>query len=293
MALYHGYASSYALADRYFQPIVGASSSNDMYLAVAKYVFTDNAYKPNTNGKGCTAPGTTKTYTGETTIADLLIAAGHGFAFYAMGYADMLGSGIFCPAVPADCTLATPIITPCTYDPSDNPFQYYAQFADNTMYMKDYTDLAKDLAGKTLPAASMLKAAAYKNEHPGYGTKLSFGTGFVKEVVDAVEASSYADDTLVLLTWDEGGGFFDHVTPPPVSPVDNQPYGTRVPLVAIGPFARKNHVSHTVMEHSSIVKFIEYNFLGDTGQLAARDAVVANIGSLLDPSKTGIVVPED
>jgi phospholipase C len=99
-----------------------------------------------------------------------------------------------------------------------------------------------------------------------------------------------------LLTWDEGGGFFDHVAPPAGVDTDDQgqkvPYGTRVPLLAIGPFARKNTVSHVLMEHSSIVRFLEYNFVGPVGQLGHNDAKVKNIGSLLDPSATGIHVPE-
>ena len=72
--------------------------------------------------------------------------------------------------------------------------------------------------------------------------------------------------------------------------VDNQPYGTRLPLLAVGPFARTGTVSHTTMEHSSIVKFIEYNWLGKTGQLAGRDATAANIGSVLS---TSLGVPEN
>jgi phospholipase C len=65
-------------------------------------------------------------------------------------------------------------------------------------------------------------------------------------------------------------------------------------MLALGPFARKNFVSHVMMEHSSLVKFIEWNFLGgQTGQLAKRDAVVANIGSLLDPTATQVAVPEN
>ena len=97
----------------------------------------------------------------------------------------------------------------------------------------------------------------------------------------------------MLLTWDEGGGYFDHVAPPATNSVDMQPYGTRVPLLAMGRFARRNRVSHVTMEHSSIVKFLEFNFLGSTGQLMARDAVVNNIGSLLDPTATGTAVPEN
>ena len=70
------------------------------------------------------------------------------------------------------------------------------------------------------------------------------------------------------------------------------PYGTRVPLLAIGELARKGTVSHVTMEHSSVVRFLEYNFLGPVGQLAASDTKVRNIGSLLDPALTGLLVPE-
>ena len=63
-------------------------------------------------------------------------------------------------------------------------------------------------------------------------------------------------------------------------------------MLAIGKFARKGAVSHVTMEHSSLVRFLEYNFLGPVGQLAANDAKVRNIGSLLDPSLTGIPIPE-
>ena len=109
-----------------------------------------------------------------------------------------------------------------------------------------------------------------------------------------MQESCYANDTLILVTWDEGGGFFDHVAPPADSAVDNQPYGTRVPLIAIGPFAQARTPSRTcTMEHSSIVKFLEFNYLGERpGQLGARDAVVNNIGSLLDATKTGITIPD-
>jgi hypothetical protein len=62
--------------------------------------------------------------------------------------------------------------------------------------------------------------------------------------------------------------------------------------MAVGPMAAANTISHVVLEHSSIVKFVEWNWLGETtGQLGGRDASVANLGSLLDPSKTGVAVP--
>ena len=60
-----------------------------------------------------------------------------------------------------------------------------------------------------------MRAAGYRSEHPGLFTTISDGIAFVDQVVQAIHASDYAPDTLVLLTWDEGGGFFDHVAPPP------------------------------------------------------------------------------
>jgi phospholipase C len=292
---YWDLATQNALADRWFQPIAGQSSSNDMYFATAHYVFTDNAYQPDSNGHGCEVPPeTTIEYTSQTTIADLLVAGGKTFAVYAEGYAAMLAATL-CPSPPSDCTM-TPVALPtppCVYQPDDIPFEYYKQFEDDPKTMKDLSDLATDLQGGTLPSFSFVKRVQYKNEHPGYGTEITKGAAAVQEIVDLVAGSPYASDTLVLVTWDEGGGFFDHVAPPPASASDGQPYGMRVPLLAIGTFARKGTVSHVVMEHSSIVKFLEWNFLGTTGQLGARDTEVANIGSLLDPAQTGAVVPEN
>ncbi|MEO9233694.1 MAG: alkaline phosphatase family protein, partial [Polyangiaceae bacterium] len=278
-------ASQYALADRYFQPLVGQSTSNDMYLAVAKYVFTDNQFEPAATGHGCADPfaNTTSAYVGQTTIADALIAGGVSFSYFAMGFDAMYATSEFeCPKAPADCPISTPTL-PCVYDPGDVAFEYYAQFQNNHTYMKDFDDdFVPAVANGTLPQVSFVKAVTYRNEHPGYGDTISKGVTFTTAIISSILKSPiYSENTLVLLTWDEGGGFFDHVTPPPNSVIDMQPYGTRVGMLAIGKFAKKNFVSHVQMEHSSIVKFLEQNFLGKTGQLNARDTVVNDIGSML------------
>jgi phospholipase C len=84
------------------------------------------------------------------------------------------------------------------------------------------------------------------------------------------------------------------VAPPATSTIDNQPYGMRLPFLAVGPLARANYVSHVQMEHASLIKFIEWNWLGQTtGQLGTRDTVVNNLGSVLDPTATGVAVPEN
>jgi phospholipase C len=292
VSTYTGYAAKYALADRYFQSIAGASSTNDMYFAVAKEVFVDNTVKPGTPGSACSLAPTIAKYEGQPTIASLLQDAGKTFHVYAEGYADAVAAGDDCASPPSDCGLHVGIY-PCIYDASDIPFLYYAQHADDPDFVQDYSRFEEDLAGGTLPDVSFVKAVGYHSEHPGYKDTISDGMTFVDDLVQAVETSCYKDDTLILVTWDEGGGYFDHVSPPPDSTVDNQPYGTRVPLLAIGRFAKKGAVSHVEMEHSSVVKFLEYVYLGGkTGQLGGRDAVVNNLGSLLDAEAMGMTIPD-
>jgi phospholipase C len=275
---YWDLAATGALADHYFQPISGESSSNDMYLARAQYAFRDDDFEPNAIGAQCSLTDQTMSFPG-LTIGDFLDMAGVSWSFYAEGYQAMVTARQQdkCPNPPSDCTFQLPFY-PCDFDPNDIPFDYFTNFADNPNVLRDYAQFATDLTNDTLPQVVFVKGLGYHTEHPGEGTTISAGTTFVGEVIDAIHASDYAPDTLILLTWDEGGGYFDHIAPPGSGAVDGQPYGTRVPLLAIGPFAAANTISHVQTEHSSIVKFIEWNWLGmQTGQL--------------DGSTTGVVVP--
>jgi phospholipase C len=293
VADYRAMAREGALADRYFQPIVGASSANDMYLARAGFVFYDNSCVPDAVGASCSEASAERLCTfDDRTIGDLLIEAKVPFRAYAEGYTRVaLGEAAgVCPPAPADCPADTSAY-PCGYDPGDVPFAYYPSTGDGSGHLADLSALSRDLDAGTLPSVSFVRGLGYHSEHPG--SKISAGVSFVKGIVDAVQASSAAGSTLILVTWDESGGYFDHVAPPPNSLVDHEAYGPRIPLLAIGPFARKNTVSHVVLEHSSIVKFIEWNWLrGETGQLLTRDLEVNNLGSLLDPAATGTAVPE-
>jgi phospholipase C len=91
---------------------------------------------------------------------------------------------------------------------------------------------------------------------------------------------------------DESGGFYDHIPTPQANIVDDMPYGARVPFIAFGRFVKKNYISHVTLEHSSIVKFIEWNWLnGETGQMKVRDTNVNNIGDLIDSHQAGVKVP--
>jgi phospholipase C len=286
-------ASTGALADRYFQPVVGESYANDMYFARTQYVFANDDDAPlGAVGVTCGVEGSDEVQLTGTTIGDLLTAASIPWAFFAEGYTAMQQADPGCPPRPADCPFPLPF-DPCGFEPSDVPFEYYASTRDNPATMKDLSAFDDALDQGGLPAVSFVKAIEYKTEHPGQGVTLSAGVTFLTGIVEQIMQSRYRADTLVLITYDEGGGYFDHVAPPSPSPVDGKPYGTRVPLLALGPFARSGFVSHVVTEHSSIVKLIEWNFLGgQTGQLGGRDTVVANLGSLLDPTATGVAVPE-
>ncbi len=291
---YRDLAAKSALADRWFQPVVGSSSSNDMYFAMAKYEFTDNLKTPDAVGSHCGLHGARSTLTDQS-VGDLLADAGVPWAFYLQGYQAMVDANnqsLSCPDSDPQCPAGTKIY-PCVYDPGDVPFQFETRFRDNPKYMRDFSRLATDLSAGKLPSVVFVKALGFRTEHPGYKSNIKDGVGFVTGLVDTIEKSKYADSTLILYTYDESGGFFDHVAPPPDSQVDGKAYGPRVPTMAIGPFAKANFVSHVTLEHSSVVKFIEWNWLDKaTGELGARDAVVNNIGSLLDGAKTGTPVPE-
>ncbi|HZS35431.1 MAG TPA: alkaline phosphatase family protein [Polyangia bacterium] len=284
-------ASSGALADRYFQPTTGASFSNDMYLVRARYVFQDNSFGPDSVGKSCSIAQHATSF-GDATIGDLLAARGVSFAWYAEGYralADAEKSG-GCPPAPDDCRFGLGL-TPCIMDPGDVPIEYFPSLRDQPATMRDYAQLAADLASGKLPQVAFVKPVGYHSEHAGLDTTLSDGVRFVTDTIAAIRRSPYAPDALIVVTYDEGGGFFDHVAPPPAL-TDGQPYGTRVPTLALGPFARANAISHATLEHSSIVAFIEWNWLGMiAGQLGGRDQSIANLGSLLDPSMTGVTIP--
>lgn len=290
VAPYHALAREGALADRYFQPEIGATATNNMYLAIAQHAFNDNDVAPRALHAQCTDLAPQMQLQGRT-IADLLVDGGFTFSVYIEGYQAARAAAPGC-ADPDPMCPGMRAVYPCVYDPEDIPFAYYARFVDNPAYMRDLSQLDRDLAG-TLPSVSFVKPLGFRTEHPGDGTRISDGVAWVSSVVQRIRASRYASSTLILLTWDEGGGYYDHVRPPPRVEGDSQDYGTRVPLIAIGPFARAGTVSHVTLEHSSIVKFLEFNFLGATGQLGARDARVHNLGSLLNQAATGVAVPSD
>jgi acid phosphatase len=118
-----------------------------------------------------------------------------------------------------------------------------------------------------LPAVSFIKPLGPDNEHPGYAN-LARGQQHVADLVQAIQKSSFGKDTLIVITYDENGGRWDHVPPPVMA--DGWGLGTRVPAIIVSPFTAGGRIDGNQYETVSILKFIERRF--GLAPLSARDA---------------------
>jgi phospholipase C len=119
-----------------------------------------------------------------------------------------------------------------------------------------YTDqFLQDLQDGRLPNVSYVTAPDGLNEHPP--SDIAAGQAWVSSLVKGIQATQYWGSTAILITWDDYGGFYDHVAPPRLDKFGD---GFRVPLLLISPFAKSGHIDHTLCDHTSILKFIERVF---------------------------------
>jgi phospholipase C len=123
--------------------------------------------------------------------------------------------------------------------------------------VKDTSLFFSDLRDGKLPAVVWLAPGNRYSEHPP--GLISAGQAYVTGVVNAVMRSPYWKSTAIFLTWDDWGGFYDHVAPPNVNYFG---YGLRVPGLVIGAYARKGYIDRQTLSHDAYVKFIEDDFLG-------------------------------
>jgi phospholipase C len=142
-----------------------------------------------------------------------------------------------------------------------NPFQYDTSIMANSAvrdaHIQDTANLYSDISNGTLPAVSIVKPSGFVDGHPA-SSKLDLFEGFTKKIVDQVEASPYAKDTVIFITEDEGGGYYDSGY---VQPLDFFGDGTRIVFLAVGPYLKTSgYVSHDYADHVSILKFIERNW---------------------------------
>jgi phospholipase C len=141
-----------------------------------------------------------------------------------------------------------------------NPFQYDSSIMSHpeqvAAHIQDSVNLYSDIAGHTLPAVSIVKPSGWVDGHPS-SSKLDLFEGFTQKIIDQVQASPYARDTAIFITFDEGGGYYDSGY---VQPLDFFGDGTRIPLIVVSPLVKPGYISHQYADHVSIIKFIERNW---------------------------------
>jgi phospholipase C len=122
--------------------------------------------------------------------------------------------------------------------------------------VQDMGDFYSATKKGALPAVSWVMPSLHVSEHPPESLKL--GQSYVASLVNAVMAGPDWDSTAIFITWDEWGGFYDHVAPPKV---DAGGYGIRVPGIVISPYAKEHFIDHQTLSFDAYVKFIEDDFL--------------------------------
>jgi acid phosphatase len=287
-------ASQYTLCDHFFHAAFGGSFLNHIWLIAAQTpVFpgaptatvavldpgtglptvdgfvTSDGYAVNTaftvnRPHPATVP-TERLVPNQTfpTIGDRLTEAGVSWAWYSGGWNDALAGH------------PDPL-----FQFHHQPFAYFANYADGTQakadHLRDETEfLILAQAGK-LPAVSFVKPLGEVNEHPGYTDVLS-GEMHVKQLIDAIRNGPDWEHTAIIITYDEHGGFWDHV-PPPV--VDRWGPGARVPTLIISPFARRGYVDHHHYDTTSILALIERRW--HLKPLGTRDANINDLTPAFD-----------
>lgn len=281
---YWQYAQNYVLDDNAFSSMDGPSFPNHLYsLAAASGVDTQHSIidvplrggsNPN-RGWGCDAPTqrvlllnghygssclSAQNYgRNVTTLPDELSAAGISWKYYAP--------------------------QPGTRGYIWNSLNAFAQDRYGPAWQHDVEAIKfiADAAAGTLPAVSWVEAPTQYSEHNTQSVCL--GENWTVNFLNALMKGPDWASTVVILTWDDFGGFYDHVDPPTV---DALGYGFRVPFLVISPFAyagdnvQNVHVSHDQVTFDSILKFIETTF--GVAPLTARDANAPSMGGLLDTS---------
>lgn len=202
------------------------------------------------------------------TIGDLLSAKGIGWAWYGGAW-----------QVALDGKNAFPIPV---FQYHHQPFNYFAAMAPGTAARAEHlrdggldgVEFIKAVDAGSLPAVAFYKPQGNLNEHPGYAEILS-GDEHIAAVIAHLEKSPQWPHMLVIVTYDENGGFWDHVTPPRG---DRWGPGSRVPAIIISPFAKRHHVDHTQYDTTSILRFItrRYHLPKLPGIVERDEALKAN-----------------
>jgi acid phosphatase len=173
-----------------------------------------------------------------------------------------------------------------SYQAHHYPFAYFARYAPGQparAHLQDEQDFFWAAANGQLPPVSFVKPIGVENEHPGYASEPN-GSNHLLQLIQAVMDGPQAGNTLILVTYDEFGGSWDHVPPPSasndVAAHDQWGPGTRIPAILIGRSLTKSGVDHTYYDTLSIMRTIEAEW--NLGNLSQRDADVNDLGNMVN-----------
>ena len=197
------------------------------------------------------------------TIGDTLTARGITWAWFAGGWNEALKDGMQPPAAKRQVIYNAQAGSPI-FQPHHQPFNYFKRFApgtaDRAEHLKDYDDLVRAIDAGTLPQVTFYKPAGRLTQHPSY-TNIQAGDMHVDELLQRLEKSPQWKDMLVIVTYDENGGYWDHVAPPSGEGWgDRWGPATRVPTILAGPLVKRGFVDHTSYDTTSILKLITERF---------------------------------
>ena len=224
------WAEQYALADMYFQPVLGPTVPNRIAA------MTGN-FPPSLSNAVSISNSSLGTFLKNSIFAEL---TSYGITW---GYYSQDGPGVFAAV-------------------QKNP-----QFGQllSLATLGGVNDFLSQLSNKSLPSFSWIDPYSWTNETSGLNNQISqhppanvtIGEDWMLNIVNGVMSSSYWSSSAIFITYDEGGGYYDHVAPPVLA--GNQ-LGFRIPLIVISPYAKENYVSSTVLTHTSLIAFIDYNW---------------------------------
>jgi phospholipase C len=215
-----------------------------------------------------TIPPTTQRH-----IGDVLGAAGLTYAFFGedwniyAGIGQPNGAGDPYDTNPMDayCNICNPF--QYASDIMTSPTQIAAHIADMTGPGGFYTQLASNSSSCALPNVSIIQPSGFADGHPAT-SKIDIWEGFVKDVIETVQASPCWNSTAIILLFDEGGGYYDSGY---IQPIDFFGDGTRMPSLIVSPYTTGGNVYHGYADHVSVDKFIEWNWNLPTISFRSRD----------------------
>ena len=260
------YASRYVLQDHLFQPNDSWSLPAHLFEVSGWSAYCKTAL-PQSCQNSLENPGlppdfmamlrhtsisavTTPTYYSWTDLTYLLFKGGVSWKYYVQS-----GLEPDCRNDTADCP---PVNQSATTPGIWNPLPYFTTVQQDSQLanITGVSSYYKDARDGTLPAVSWITPSQPNSEHPP--APVDSGQAWVTSLVNAAMQGPEWSSTAIFLSWDDWGGFYDHVEPPIV---DLNGYGLRVPGILISPWARAGTIDHQVLSHDAYVKFIEDLFL--------------------------------